>query len=104
MTPCRNRILSDLGLTSYTSHRCFIRNDTDRRLKEEILLASNRIMKKEAEAKSAFIRHVFHEMRTPLHVLATFLHSYNPSPEDFQEMQHHTGSSTTNVTLIIIIS
>ena len=61
-------------------------------MKEEILLASNRIMQKEADAKSTFIRHVFHEMRTPLHVLSTFLSSSNPSDEDFEEMRHHTGT------------
>lgn len=60
-------------------------------MKEEILLASNRIMKKEAEAKSTFIRHVFHEMRTPLHVLSSFLGSFNPTAEDFEEMKLHTG-------------
>jgi signal transduction histidine kinase len=77
---------------SSTLHiRCFIRNDTDRRVREEILLVSNRIMKKEAEAKSTFIRHVFHEMRTPLHVLSNFLGIMSPSPEDFDEMRHHTG-------------
>ena len=48
-------------------------------------------MKKEADAKSTFIRHVFHEMRTPLHVLSTFLSSSNRSDEDFEEMRHHTG-------------
>lgn len=73
-------------------NRCFIRNDTDRRVKEEILMASNRIMAEEADAKGAFIRHVFHEMRTPLHVLSTFLNSVNPSAEDFEEMRHHTGA------------
>ena len=71
--------------------RCFIRNDSDRRVKEEILLASNRIMRKEADAKSTFIRHVFHEMRTPLHILSTFLTSCNHTIEDFEEMKHHTG-------------
>ena len=49
-------------------------------------------MRKEADAKSAFIRHVFHEMRTPLHVLSTFLSSCNPTAEDFEEMKHHTGT------------
>ena len=48
-------------------------------------------MRKEAEAKSTFIRHVFHEMRTPLHVLSTFLSCFNPTVEDFEEMKYHTG-------------
>ena len=55
-------------------------------------MASNRIMAEEADAKGAFIRHVFHEMRTPLHVLSTFLNSVSPSAEDFEEMRHHTGA------------
>ena len=81
--------------------RCFIRNDTDRRVKSEILQASNRIMKQEAEAKSTFIRHVFHEMRTPLHVLSTFLSSFNPTAEDFEEMRHHTGMTISKKTYIL---
>ena len=57
------------------------------------MLASNRIMKQEAIAKSAFIRHVFHEMRTPLHILSSYLNSFTPSAEDLDEMRHHTGKT-----------
>ena len=42
---------------SFRHTRCFIRNDYERRMKEEILMAENRIVKKEANAKGVFIRY-----------------------------------------------
>ena len=81
-------------------------------------MAENRIIKQEAIAKSSFIRynvflsfcniivlspyfqhftftfirHVFHEMRTPLHVLSTFLNCFHTSfdakaDKDFTELK-----------------
>jgi signal transduction histidine kinase len=71
--------------------RCFSRNDTERRLEEELLEVQNKISKENAKAKATFIRNVFHEIRTPLHALSSFFSNPNPLREEFVEMKHHTG-------------
>eukprot|EP01038_Epipyxis_sp_PR26KG_P004408 gene4408-6234_t len=52
---------------SFNHTRCFIRNDTERKVKE----AFNNAIRNKAEtvaiAKNSFIRKVFHEIKTPLH-------------------------------------
>jgi len=74
---------------SFRHTRCFLRNDTDRKVREHVLLESNRIMKIEGDAKSAFIAHVFNEMRSPLNTLSNFFNS-NPAAHDFDQMKTHT--------------
>jgi signal transduction histidine kinase len=71
--------------------RCFTRNDTNRRIEEEVLEAQNKINRENAKAKAVFIRNVFHEIRTPLHALSSFFSNPNPLREEFIEMKHHTG-------------
>ena len=59
---------------SFKHTRCFIRDDTDRRIKEALAALE---IKKSLEAqqnKDTFVRRVFHELRTPLQVrLPSFL-------------------------------
>jgi signal transduction histidine kinase len=71
--------------------RCFSRNDTNRRIEEEVLEAQDKINIENAKVKAIFIRNVFHEIRTPLHALSSFFSNPNPLREEFVEMKHHTG-------------
>lgn len=68
-----------------------MRDDKSRRLKEEETAASMKLMKKHTESKATFIRNLFHEIRTPMHVLSSFFSEKDPSREDFEDMKHHTG-------------
>jgi signal transduction histidine kinase len=55
--------------------RCFVRNDAERRIQETI---NNENIKKTilmSSAKDRFIRKVFHEIKTPLHILSSSLQS-----------------------------
>ena len=65
--------------------------DKNRKIKEEQLAATVKLAKKHAESKATFIRNLFHEIRTPMHVLSSFFSDKDPSREDFEDMKHHTG-------------
>ena len=67
-------------------------------MRQEVEDAQLLIKKRNEEAKAAFIRHVFHEIRTPLHVLSSFFSYPDPSRDDFEDMKHHTGSSPSLLT------
>jgi PAS domain S-box-containing protein len=55
---------------SFRHTRCFIRNDNERRVREAVLETDRRLTEAAAKAKDKFIRRVFHEVQTPLHVLS----------------------------------
>ena len=57
------------------------------------IVHDNRLLaRKHTESRTEFVRNVFHEIRTPLHVLSNFFCDTNPSREDFEDMKHHTGN------------
>jgi CheY-like chemotaxis protein len=49
--------------------RCFIRDDSERRLKELAREMELRASKESSAAKSKFISRLFHEIRTPMHIV-----------------------------------
>ena len=75
----------------YDVHRCFIRPDKHFELREKLSRDKNKLSRKHTESRTAFIRNVFHEIRTPMHALSDFFCDLNPTREDFEDMKHHTG-------------
>uniref|UniRef100_A0A6U6BI43 Histidine kinase n=1 Tax=Guillardia theta TaxID=55529 RepID=A0A6U6BI43_GUITH len=49
--------------------RCFIRDDTGRKIREERLRVTREKEQQLAKAKDIFVRKTFHEIRTPCHIL-----------------------------------
>eukprot|EP00601_Ochromonadales_sp_CCMP2298_P009482 CAMPEP_0173244726 /NCGR_PEP_ID=MMETSP1142-20121109/16289_1 /TAXON_ID=483371 /ORGANISM="non described non described, Strain CCMP2298" /LENGTH=473 /DNA_ID=CAMNT_0014176605 /DNA_START=22 /DNA_END=1439 /DNA_ORIENTATION=- len=58
---------------SFRHTRCFIRNDNERIVREAVLETDRRVTAAATAAKDKFIRRVFHEVQTPLHVLSGML-------------------------------
>ena len=58
---------------SFKHTRCFIRDDTQRKIREARLEESARKESEIAEAKDIFVRKTFHELLTPCHVLKSLL-------------------------------
>jgi signal transduction histidine kinase len=59
------------------------------------IVHDNKVLaRKHTESRTEFVRNVFHEIRTPMHVLSNFFCDSNPSREDFEDMKHHTGNVT----------
>lgn len=56
---------------SFNHTRCFIRDDTERRIREAIQQAEMNQIRLAAEAKDRFIRKLFHEIRTPMHIISS---------------------------------
>jgi signal transduction histidine kinase len=79
---------------SFRHTRCFIRNDLDRRVSEAITTIEKRNVAASAAAKDRFIRRVFHEIRTPLHIMTGCFPSSDSNgmaAEDLEELKKHTG-------------
>jgi len=55
---------------SFKHTRCFIRDDTSRKVREERLRVTREKELELAKAKDVFFRKIFHEIRTPSHILA----------------------------------
>jgi hypothetical protein len=55
--------------------RCFIRNDVDRRIQDAIYNENVKKTVLMSAAKDKFIRKIFHEIKTPLHILSSSLQS-----------------------------
>jgi PAS domain S-box-containing protein len=75
--------------------RCFIRDDTERRVREAIQEAHMKQMKLSSAAKDRFIRRVFHEIRTPMHTVSSCLNGCsvnNYSRGEMEELGHQTES------------
>jgi signal transduction histidine kinase len=63
-------------MIKFNNIRCFVHADTERRIVDAI---NKENMKKNTiinTAKDKFIRKIFHELKTPLHILSNSLH-YN---------------------------
>jgi PAS domain S-box-containing protein len=58
---------------SFKHTRCFIRDDTQRKIREARLEESARKESEIAEAKDIFVRKTFHELLTPCHILKSLL-------------------------------
>jgi signal transduction histidine kinase len=54
---------------SFKHTRCFIRDDTSRKVREERLRVTREKETELAKAKDVFFRKIFHEIRTPSHTL-----------------------------------
>lgn len=70
-----------------------MRPDTYHDTKARIVQDNEVLARKHTESRTEFVRNVFHEIRTPMHVLCNFFCEENPSREDFEEMKHQTGNS-----------
>lgn len=75
----------------FSFRRCFMRPDPHYYIRAKSIQEKNKLSRKHAESRTAFIRNVFHEIRTPMHVLSNFFSDSNPSRQDFDDMRHHTG-------------
>ena len=69
-----------------------MRSDSYYDSKARILHDNKVLARKHTESRTEFVRNVFHEIRTPMHVLSNFFCDTNPSREDFEDMKHHTGN------------
>jgi signal transduction histidine kinase len=78
---------------SFRHTRCFIRNDLDRCIGEAITKIEKKNAAASAAARDRFIRRVFHEIRTPLHIMTGYLGLDSMSAEDIEELKKHTGTS-----------
>ena len=58
---------------SFKHTRCFIRDDTARKVREARLEERHRALLETARAKDRFMRKVFHEIKTPCHLLSSVL-------------------------------
>ena len=58
---------------SFKHTRCFIRDDTGRKVREARLEERHRSVVEMAKAKDKFMRKVFHEIKTPCHLLSSVL-------------------------------
>jgi PAS domain S-box-containing protein len=58
---------------SFKHTRCFIRDDTGRKVREARLEERHRSVVEMAKAKDRFMRKVFHEIKTPCHLLSSML-------------------------------
>ena len=58
---------------SFKHTRCFIRDDTGRKVREARLEEQHRSAVETARAKDKFMRKVFHEIKTPCHLLSSVL-------------------------------
>jgi len=65
---------------SFRHTRCFIRDDTGRKVREARLEERHRNLLEMAKAKDKFMRKVFHEIKTPCHLLSSVLDC--PDEED----------------------
>eukprot|EP00284_Hemiselmis_tepida_P002703 CAMPEP_0174951288 /NCGR_PEP_ID=MMETSP1355-20121228/94772_1 /TAXON_ID=464990 /ORGANISM="Hemiselmis tepida, Strain CCMP443" /LENGTH=841 /DNA_ID=CAMNT_0016198939 /DNA_START=211 /DNA_END=2736 /DNA_ORIENTATION=+ len=61
---------------SFKHTRCFIRDDTARKVREARLSEMAHREKEVSEAKSVFVRKTFHEIRTPCHLLSHLLSQF----------------------------
>lgn len=66
--------------------RCFIRNDTERRIRDAVNESTINQAKQLAQSKDNFIRRIFHEIRTPMHVVSTCFQSQVITKDDVREM------------------
>ena len=81
---------SDRGSLYVKKNSIIIDNDSSSSSDIALKLLIEKIILRNAEKKEHFIRHVFHEIRTPLHVLSNYLSSFSfPSLEEQREMRHH---------------
>ena len=55
---------------SFRHTRCFIRDDTERATQDAIKIALTESLIKQSIEKEAFIRSLFHEIRTPVHAIS----------------------------------
>ena len=69
-----------------------MRSDSYYDTKARIAHDNKVLARKHTESRTEFVRNVFHEIRTPMHVLSNFFCDTNPSREDFEDMKHHTGN------------
>ena len=63
-----------------------MRLDKDQKVRDLLDEMKKKLDRNHAEAKATFIRDVFHEIRTPMHVLSSFFSDTDPSREDFEDM------------------
>ena len=71
---------------SFKHTRCFIRDDTARKVREARLQERVRQEAAVAEAKGRFLRKVFHEIRTPCHLLAGAVAAYDGPRDAFTDI------------------
>ena len=62
--------------------RCFIRDDTQRKIEEEIKAMELKHMKNLNDGKDTFIRRIFHDIKTPLHIIS---HSVSDMEDSFRQ-------------------
>ena len=58
---------------TFNHTRCFIRNDIERKIQEAIYHENVKKTAMMSAAKDKFIRKIFHEIKTPLHILYSSL-------------------------------
>jgi len=61
---------------TFNHTRCFVRDDTERRIQKAVDEAEMNKLSLVSAAKDKFIRKIFHEIRTPLHIMYSSLHSH----------------------------
>jgi signal transduction histidine kinase len=79
---------------SFRHTRCFIRNDNERRVREAILETDKRCTLLASKAKDKFIRRIFHEIRTPLHVMSGILNTADTQllKNDINDLSRNLGT------------
>jgi PAS domain S-box-containing protein len=93
---------------SFKHTRCFIRDDTSRKVREERLRVTREKELELTKAKDVFFRKIFHEIRTPSHVLANSMAalqtwmetSSHSSPEGARLMETATRDWRKLLTLV----
>lgn len=84
---------SDKSNTYVKTNSVTVNNESLNTSDTTLKMLIEKIMIRNAEKKEHFIRHVFHEIRTPLHVLSNYLSSFSfPSLEEQREMRHHIST------------
>lgn len=86
---------------SFNHTRCFIRDDTGRKVREaraEVLLAE---AKRVVEDKGRFVAKLLHEIKTPLHIISMAMDLGEKQCDECREKNHLTLSQTAHLSRLV---
>ena len=82
---------------SFNHTRCFIRDDTSRKIGEARVKATDELRNKLIEDKSKFVSKFIHEIKTPIHILQLSLETENNDISDISSQIKKVGHLVDNV-------
>ena len=78
--------------------RCFIRDDTERRIQAAVAEAEMNKLSLVSAAKDKFVRRIFHEIRTPLHIMYSALKNHiDENASNLRPLSEHSADLRNQV-------